>query len=236
MQHKKSVTSAVCAANRCNAQSSTGPKTDQGKSNSSHNAVRHGILARKIVLETHQQRAVFRELRQRCKTELCPEGLIEEFVVEEIVTLFWKLGIVEGLEVRELLRRQELSDDVDDIFRKELKLPISDYDLPLDRGWDIERMVVRAVAGKDQRQSESAHGSGIVQGQAAHLLKKSLNDDHKKVNHLEIEAVMGSTLENMTRYQAKLKRDLYRAIKTLREVQAERRKASTDASHSDSDS
>jgi hypothetical protein len=47
---------------------------------------------------------------------------------------------------------------------------------------------------------------------------------------------MGSALENMTRYQAKLKRDLYRAIKTLREVQAERRKASTDASHSDSDS
>jgi len=162
MHHKKTVTDAVRVANRGNAQSSTGPTTDRGKSNSSHNAVRHGILARKVVLDTHEQRAEFRELRQRCKTELCPEGLIEEFGVEEIVTLFWKLGIAEGLEVRELLRRQELSDDVDDIFCKELKLPISDYDLPLDRGWDIERMVVKAIAGKDQRQSESAHGPGVV--------------------------------------------------------------------------
>jgi len=34
---------------------------------------------------------------------------------------------------------------------------------------------------------------------------------------------MGSALESMTRYQAKLKRDLCRSIETLRTVQAERR-------------
>jgi len=34
---------------------------------------------------------------------------------------------------------------------------------------------------------------------------------------------MGSALESVTRYQAKLKRDLYRAIETLRKMQTERR-------------
>ncbi len=223
MKHKKTVNDAVQAANRANAQSSTGPRTKQGKSNSSNNAVRHGILARKVVLDTEEQRAEFLELRQHCKTELRPKGLLEKFVVEEITILFWKLGILEPLVVRELLRRQELSDDVDGIFRKDLELPISGYDLPLDRGWDCERMVVRAVAGKDQRHSNTMCGPGVVQGQVVQALKGSQNSDHQEVDHLEIEAVMGSTLESLTRYQAKLKRDLYRAIDRLRKMQAERR-------------
>jgi len=83
--------------------------------------------------------AMFRKLWQRLKTEHRPKGLIEKFIVEQIATLFWKLGIVESLEVRELLRRQELSGDVDGIFHGNLDLPISGDDLPLDRGWDCER-------------------------------------------------------------------------------------------------
>jgi hypothetical protein len=213
MTHKKSVSDAVRAANLANAQSSTGPRTEQGKSNSSNNAVRHGILARKVVLDTEEQRAEFLELCQHCKTELRPKGLIEKFIVEEIATLLWKLGIAEFLEVRELLRRQELSDDVDSIFNEDLELPISGYDLPLDRGWDCERMVVRAVAGTDKRYSATTCGPRVFQGKIIHFLKGRENNDDHEVDHLE----------SMTRYQAKLKRDFYRAIDTLRKMQAERR-------------
>jgi len=223
MHHKKTVTDAVRHANRSNSQLSTGPKTNQGKAHSSKNAVRHGILSRNIVLETHEQRAEFRELWHRCRKDARPKGLREKFVVEEITTISWKLGIVEPLVVRELLRRQELSDGVDNIFLKELKLPISDYDLPLDRGWDCERMVVRAVAGKDQRRSDTTVGPRVFQGQIIHALKSTENTDHQHVDHLEIEAVMGNTLENLTRYQTKLKHDLYRAMDELRKLQADRR-------------
>ena len=141
-----------------------------------------------------------------------------------------KAGIAEGLEVRELLRRQELSDDVGSIFSKDLELPISGSDLPLDRGWDCERIVVRAVAGKDQRDSNTMCGPGVVQGQVVQALKRSQNSDRQEVDHLEIEAVMGSALETMTRYQGKLKRDLYRAIETLRKMQVDRGKARSDTS------
>jgi hypothetical protein len=226
MSHKKKVTDAVRAANRANAQSSTGPRTEQGKSNSSNNAVRHGILSRKVEFDDDEQRAEFLELRQRCKTEL-QKGLIERFLVEEIATLLWKLGITEFLEFRELSRHQGLSDDVGSILDKDLELPIRDLDLPLhlplDRGWGCERMVVRAVAAKDHHYSSAVHGPGFVQGHVVEALKSSQNNDSKNGDHLEIEAVMGSALESMTRYQARLKRDLYRAIETLRKMQTERR-------------
>jgi hypothetical protein len=60
------------------------------------------------------------------------------------------------------------------------------------------------------------------------FLKGTENSDHQNADHLEIEAVMGSALENMTRYQAKLKRDLYHAIETLRKMQAERRESRSE--------
>ncbi len=66
-------------------------------------------------------------------------------------------------------------------------------------------------------------GPGFVQGQVVQALKSSQNSDYQNADHLEIEAVIGSVLENMTRYQAKLKRNLCRAIGELRKIQAERR-------------
>ena len=40
MKRTKTVTEAVLSANRANAQSSTGPRTERGKSNTRHNALR----------------------------------------------------------------------------------------------------------------------------------------------------------------------------------------------------
>jgi hypothetical protein len=228
MRQKKAVTDAVRAANRANAQSSTGPRTERGKSNSSHSALRHGILARNVVLDTHEQRAEYRALRRLCKTEFHPKGLVEKFIVEEITTTLWKLGIIEPLVFRELLRRQELSDGVDNIFQlsvfhKDLELPIRGDDLPLNRGWDCKQMEVRASVGKDQHYSNTLCGPPISNGKAVQAAQASQNNDRQNVDHLEINAVMGNALENLTRYQTKQKRELYRAIKELRKIQAERR-------------
>lgn len=53
----------------------------------------------------------------------------------------------------------------------------------------------------------------------------------QEAGHLEFEAILGNSLANMARYQSALKRDLYRAIETLRKVQAERREGESDARH-----
>ena len=223
MKHHKTVTDAVRAANQANAKSSTGPKTDRGKEHSRNNALRHGILARNVVLSTHEQRAKYRELQHACKTEFSPKGLLENFFVEEIATLFWKLGITEGLQAQELLLRQELSDHVGSIFHKDLQLPIGGHDLPLNRGWDCERLVVRAVSGKDTSHSSASRGPAVVQGQVVNAFQNSQNSNSQNAGQLEFEAVLGNSLTHMTRYQSALKRDLYRAIETLRKLQMERR-------------
>jgi hypothetical protein len=228
MKHRKTVSEAVWKANRDNSKHSTGPGTRAGKSRSSHNALRHGILARRVELDTHEERAERRELRHACETEFSPLGLLEEFLVEEITAIFWKLGITEGLQAKELLRRQELSDGMgsdglDNIFHKDLELPINGHDLPLNRGWDCERLVVRAVSGKDTNYSSASRGPAVVKGQVVNAFQNSQNSNSQSAGHLEFEAVLGNSLSNMTRYQSALKRDLYKAIETLRKIQAERR-------------
>ena len=54
------------------------------------------------------------------------------------------------------------------------------------------------------------------------MAEKSGNQNDEVGGRLEIHAVLGSALETMTRYQAAVKRDLYRAMETLRKFQAER--------------
>ena len=60
-------------ANRQNAQKSTGPKTDEGKSVSKMNAVKHGLLAQEFVLRGEDPDE-FDALRDGLVAELRPNG------------------------------------------------------------------------------------------------------------------------------------------------------------------
>lgn len=223
MKHKKIVTESVLAANRANAKSSIGPRTDRGKSNSSRNTFRHGILARRIVLKNDEEQAEFQRLFQRCQEGLNLESVLEEALTEEIAIIFWKLRITNGLESKELLRQENSQDQIGGIFHNDLELPVSHWDLPLDKGWDCDRIVVRAVADKDVIDSSASRGPTVYQGVVLKSLQKSQNHNSQEGGHLEVEAVLGSTLDKISRYQSVLKRDLYRAIETLRSLQKERR-------------
>jgi len=149
--------------------------------------------------------------------------LLEEFLVEEIGTLFWKLRIAVGLETRELSSRQGLRDRLQGIFDINIQLPLEAEDLPLDRGWDCERVVIRAIAAQDVGNSGASRGPRVVQGQMVRDFQDSGGYRSQNTSHVELEAVLGNSLENITRYQSALKRDLYRAIDKIRELQAERR-------------
>lgn len=234
MKHKKTVSDAVRTANRANAQLSTGPRTDRGKSTASNNALRHGILARKIKLDTHEERKAYRQIWTCWKRHFHPRGQLEKFLVEEIANISWKLGITEALEVDELLRREYVRDDVGGVFHGDLKLPIHDWDLPLERGWDCERVIVRAVAGDDDSNSHGSSGPAVVQGQLLNGVQASQGKCHRHGGHLEVQAVLGSSLSNMTRYRSALKKDFYRAVERLCALKAERREQERQEAQRDS--
>jgi hypothetical protein len=92
-------TQAQILANRLNAQKSTGPRTSQGKAVVSHNAVKHGLLARQAVISSECQ-ADFDLYRDQILTELAPESPMESMLSERIVILSWRLKRVGRIQAQ----------------------------------------------------------------------------------------------------------------------------------------
>ena len=90
-------TAAQITANRLNAQASTGPRTIDGKQIASANALKHGLASGFIVLP-HENAAEYHSLRTQYVDEFEPEGVHEEFLVEEMAQARWRLARIRRLE------------------------------------------------------------------------------------------------------------------------------------------
>jgi hypothetical protein len=76
------------AANRENALKSTGPVTQEGRTISSLNSCRHGLLARTVVLDGESTER-FQDLLTSLTEELQPESRIETILVENMTVACW---------------------------------------------------------------------------------------------------------------------------------------------------
>jgi len=83
-------TESQILANRLNAQKSTGPRTNEGKTAISQNAVKHGLLAERDVI-TSESQTDFDLYREQLLDELNPVSPMESMLAERIVTLSWRL-------------------------------------------------------------------------------------------------------------------------------------------------
>ena len=103
------------AANQQNALSSTGPRTAEGKSRSSRNAIKHGLLSKQVVLSTESQRE-FNGFRMHTLTSLCPEGEIELLLADLVVASAWRLRRV--MQVRREMLESIIQENRDDLERQ----------------------------------------------------------------------------------------------------------------------
>jgi hypothetical protein len=85
-------------ANRRNSQKSTGPKTPEGKSAVSMNALRHGLRARSVLLPGEDP-TEFHQLCDDLEVEWHPQSRTEQFYVEQMAVSQWKLTRMEVVEV-----------------------------------------------------------------------------------------------------------------------------------------
>jgi len=103
MKEETSLTKRV--TNRQNAQKSTGPKTDKGKAIAKMNALKHGLLAREVVVtegEVKESRRQFDVLLDALRQDLAPDGPLEGMLVERVAVCYWRLRrvlIAEGGEI-----------------------------------------------------------------------------------------------------------------------------------------
>jgi hypothetical protein len=85
------VTEQQLAANRANAQHSTGPNTPEGRKRSSQNALRHGITAQTTVM-TEEDRIKHDEFCANMMADLAPVGGMETFLASSVAEEAWRLN------------------------------------------------------------------------------------------------------------------------------------------------
>jgi hypothetical protein len=106
------------AANRRNAGKSTGPVTPAGKEIAARNALKHGLLAKEIVIDAGEGAesqeefdAVLLDLKDQCD----PQGPLEEMLVEKIAVAYWRLRRAHRYEVG--LIRKKLDNATDKYYQ-----------------------------------------------------------------------------------------------------------------------
>src|SRR5262249_2932177 len=95
---RKAISPAKLAANRRNGQNSKGAKTEAGKSRSRWNALKHGVLARRLLVLKDDDSQTYTLLLENLRHDLNPGNALEEILVEKIAIAYWRLHIAYGYE------------------------------------------------------------------------------------------------------------------------------------------
>jgi hypothetical protein len=101
-------------ANRANALKSTGPRTVEGKANSSRNAVTHGLSAQEIVIPG-ENIAAYQAFAQGLIDDLQPNGSCELDLIERLASTYWRLRRIPRFEATLMawLEHRVFYDDAD---------------------------------------------------------------------------------------------------------------------------
>ena len=98
-------------ANRRNALRSTGPITERGKRTVARNAIKHGVLAREVVItagDGKEDLSEFHDIVERLCEQYEPVGVVEESLVQTIATCLWRKARVIRAENGEIRKRLDL--------------------------------------------------------------------------------------------------------------------------------
>ena len=90
-------TNAQIKANRNNAKKSTGPRTEEGKTRASKNALKHGLLARDTVLPSEDP-AEFDSQLSALEADIQPANSLEFELVRQIADSQWRMRRLTRLE------------------------------------------------------------------------------------------------------------------------------------------
>jgi hypothetical protein len=207
MTIRKAVTPDVIEANRRNGKFG-GPKSKRGKNAVKNNAIKHGLLAKRLIFRDEEERANFDAFADQLEKEEKPQGMLQRMLTEEIAVTWWKLLIAEGWESAEILNRQEaLQSTMRRLIEEsgQTNFPLfrdpSDATAGRELSFDCNELIVRSSNREDSTEGE-------------------LEMRAQTTGRLEFAARLTSSLDTVLRYQNGLKRELYKAIRQLKELQA----------------
>ena len=149
-------TAAQIAANRVNAEKSTGPQTEAGKAKSSLNAVKTGLTGRTVLLPS-EDAAAYQAHLDRLFTQLAPANDDERSLVQAIADTEWRLLRIPSLELgiyaigrREL--GEQFADEEDEAVRKSL----IDAQIFINQGRHLRALSTQEARLRRQRETDRA--------------------------------------------------------------------------------
>ncbi len=204
-------TLAQISANRLNARRSTGPRTPSGKAAVSQNALKHGLLARAVLLPDDGAAATraVAALATSLHTELKPEGPIEHALVDRIVASLWRLRRLAHVESG--LFASRLCEDQVSAAAREAQLA-SQGETWVD---DLQRRHVPLVsAGVVQVAHRARYRAALTAARNAEL------NAARRIPRLGRAFVAEErTFARLSRYEATIERGLYKTLHELERLQ-----------------
>jgi len=97
----------------------TGPRTELGKQRSKLNAVKYGIFSGVLLLDS-ESKEEFEKLVSGLREHCQPVGELEEILVDQLISSFWRLRRLLTAEAAEIARAMPAGDNCDfaDVTRK----------------------------------------------------------------------------------------------------------------------
>ena len=202
MTIKKTVTDRVVQASRENGKKNkTGPRNT---TKTRFNALKNGFLARKVIFRNESDHREFNALLASLTRYHRPVGPTERTLVCEVALSSWRWQGVYGWESLEMSRRENESANI----LQAIGGTVNSFDLPLSgitpEGWEPREITVRAGT-RNREEEKSSGGEGT-----------------DKTAQTIVEAKMSAPLELILRYGAAIRRDYYRALTALLQLQQER--------------
>jgi hypothetical protein len=170
----------------------TGPRTREGKSRSSANAMQHGLLSRKLLLDGESQEE-FQTLFDTLIADHRPSGLLETTLVEKIAICIWRQQrLVAAETARIALRQSPQQGEVRSLIRHALGASHS----------ETESLVDQAMHQSSRTGSAADTELSVFMQLAQLAVTVPVADDP------------------LSRYQTALDNELYKALRALREAQS----------------
>lgn len=186
-------------ANRRNGSLSNGPKTPEGKANSSKNAIKHGLLSDQSFLPG-EDKSKFEGFADQLRAELGPDGELELALVERIIGLLWRLHRIGKLEAAILFWQRCLAANPPAWWNK--FLPSS-------------HASVLKVKEVEHENATRRRANAIEHAQNVDALEMAAVG----------EAYVGgeNSLAKLSRYESSIQRNLLRMMHELQRIQADRK-------------
>jgi hypothetical protein len=158
-------TPAQITANSANAQRSTGPKTEEGKSAVSRNSLSHGLSAKQFAVLPHEDPGEYQALLEAFIVDHAPKGATQLFLVEEMAQAQWKLRRIAAMEAELLGGESSLvSWFKDDCSKDQVLLKLGRYEGSARRAWYKALAELRKI--RSEQSSASVRQTRLLKAEA----------------------------------------------------------------------